>query len=475
MAAKQNATPLAANELERTLRGYESRIAELNDFIENASLPLHRVDANGIVIWANQAELTALGYTREEYIGHPIAKFHADEHTINDILTRLGNNEILHNYEARLIRKDGAIRHVLINSSVYREDGRFIHTRCFTRDITDRKLAEDVIRQNEQQLRLITSSVPALIAYVDSDSRYRFVNHAYETWFGRTHTDMAGRSMREVLGEELYAIAYPHAERALAGENVAFEACVPHRSGGRRHVAASYLPDRSPSGEVLGFITLIHDISERKRIEEELAAALKREEAAHRHAELERQHLHGLFMQAPLPIAILEGPQHRFTLQNAAYAELVGGRDLLGKPVRLALPELAGQPFCDLLDEVYRTGVPYHGNEMPARIRQANGQDKEAVFNFVYEPRWDLEGNVVGILVVATDVTSQVLARKVLEESESRFRQVANTIPQIVWTADASGAATYFNDVWFEYTGWTFEQRTGAGSRSSIPRIKRAR
>lgn len=468
MTSKESLRQPSLDELERKVKALEFRVTELNDFIENGSLPLHRVDANGTVIWANQAELDALGYSREEYIGQPIAKFHADEHVINDILTRLTNNETLLNYEARLVRKDGAIRHVLINSSVYRENDEFIHTRCFTRDITDRKLAEDRIRENEQQLRLITSSLPVLIAYVGVDCRYRFVNHAYEKWFDRPHTEMVGRSMREVLGEELHAITRPNVERALAGDEVRFEACVPHRSGVRRHVTASYIPNRGPSGEVLGFVTLIQDISERKRIEDELAAALAREEAARRSAELERQHLHRLFMQAPMPIAMLEGPEHRFTLQNAAYSGLVGGRDLIGKPIRLALPELAGQPFYDLLDEVYRTGVPYHGSEVPARLLQANGELKETIFNFVYEPWRDFEGKVKGILVLATDVTQQVLARKAVEESESRFRQVANTIPQIVWTADASGAATYFNDVWFDYTGWTFEQTKDWGWRPLI-------
>lgn len=475
MKAEENLRQSSPEDLEQKIKALEFRLTELDDFIENASLPLHRVDGNGIIVWANQAELNALGYSREEYIGQPIAKFHADEHIINDILTRLTNNEILMNYEARLVRKDGAIRHVLINSSVYRDNDEFIHTRCFTRDITDRKLAEERIQQNEQQLKLITASLPVLVAYVGNDSCYRFVNHAYEKWFNRSHTEMVGKSMREVLGEEIYAIVRPHAETALAGEEVTFEACVTHRTGVRRHVSVSYIPDRSASGEVQGIVTLIHDISDRKRIEEELAAALAREEAAHRNAEFERQHLHRLFMQAPMPIAMLEGPDHTFTLQNAAYSALVGGRDLVGKPVRVALPELAGQPFYELLDGVYRTGAPYHGNEVAAQLLQPNGELATTIFDVVCEPWRDREGKVKGVLVVATDVTQQVLARKAVEESESRFRQVANTIPQIVWTADASGAANYFNDVWFDYTGWTFEQAKDWGWRPLIHRDDRER
>ena len=463
MKPEPTLSQLSRTELERRIATLEQRVNEVNDFIENASLPLHRVDANGTIVWANQAELDALGYTREEYIGQPIARFHADEQVINDILARLTNNEVLLNYEARLVRKDGAVRHVLINSSVLRENGEFVHTRCFTRDITERKLAEERIRQSEQQLRLIAQALPQLIGYIDTDYRYRFVNAAYEKWFARPAAEMVGCSMRELLGEEIYALAKPYVERALVGEEVAFDARVPHRSGTYRYVSVSYIPDRSVEGKVQGFITLIRDVSDRRQAEQELAAALQREEAAHHNAELERQHLYRLFMQAPMPIAILEGPEHRFTLQNAAYAELVGGRDLIGKPVRTALPELATQGLYDLLDGVYRTGVPYHGEEVPVSLLQPNGELSARIYNFVYEPWRDLEGKVKGILAVAADVTPQFIARKSIQESESRFRQVANTIPQIVWTADASGAANYFNDVWYEYTGWTFAQAKGWG------------
>ena len=117
--------------------------AELDDFVENAVVGLHRVGADGTILWANRAELDLLGYTREEYIGRPIADFHADATTIADILRRLSAREELHSYPARLVCNDGSIKHVLISSNVLWEDGRFVHTRCFTRDVTDRVRAEE--------------------------------------------------------------------------------------------------------------------------------------------------------------------------------------------------------------------------------------------------------------------------------------------------------------------------------------------
>ncbi len=91
---------------------------------------------------ANRAELDMLGYSREEYVGRPIADFHADEDVICDILKRLQAGEKLDEYPARLRCKDGSIRDVLIDSSVMWRDGEFVHTRCFTRDVTERKRAE---------------------------------------------------------------------------------------------------------------------------------------------------------------------------------------------------------------------------------------------------------------------------------------------------------------------------------------------
>ena len=115
---------------------------KLRDYFETATIGLHWVGPDGTILWANKADYEPFGWTEEEYIGKNITKFHADQEVIQDILTRLTNNEKLYNYEARLLCKDGSIRYVLINSSVLWENGKFIHTRCFTRDITEMKELE---------------------------------------------------------------------------------------------------------------------------------------------------------------------------------------------------------------------------------------------------------------------------------------------------------------------------------------------
>ena len=137
--------------------------AELTDFFENATVGLHWVGPDGIILRANQAELDMLGYSREEYVGRPITDFHADEDVICDILHRLQAGEQLHEYPARLRCKDGSIKDVLIDSSVMFRNGGFVHTRCFTRDVTQRK-------RSEQTARFLADASAALAVLVDFDS-----------------------------------------------------------------------------------------------------------------------------------------------------------------------------------------------------------------------------------------------------------------------------------------------------------------
>jgi PAS domain S-box-containing protein len=116
--------------------------AELTDFFENAAIGLHWIASDGTILRVNQAELDMLGYTRDEFVGHNIAEFHADPEVIGHILQRLTTGDVLQNYSARLLCKDGQIKDVRIDSSVFHENGKFVHTRCFTQDISERKRTE---------------------------------------------------------------------------------------------------------------------------------------------------------------------------------------------------------------------------------------------------------------------------------------------------------------------------------------------
>jgi PAS domain S-box-containing protein len=136
---KAQALETEIHERKRVQQALQDREAELRDFLENAVVGMHWVGADGTILWANKAELTLLGYGRDEYVGRHISEFHADAPVIDDILQRLGRNEELHGYEAGLRCKDGSIRYVRIDSNVLVRDGQFIHTRCFTTDITEKR------------------------------------------------------------------------------------------------------------------------------------------------------------------------------------------------------------------------------------------------------------------------------------------------------------------------------------------------
>jgi PAS domain S-box-containing protein len=139
---------------ERALTQSEAEVRrqsrQLATFLETAAICLHRVGPDGTILWANDAELQTLGYARDEYVGRNIADFHVDQDVIADILARLHRGEKLFEREARMRCRDGEIKIVLIDSSVLWDQGRFVHTQCFTRDITQSRAAEAALREAKE-------------------------------------------------------------------------------------------------------------------------------------------------------------------------------------------------------------------------------------------------------------------------------------------------------------------------------------
>jgi signal transduction histidine kinase/DNA-binding NarL/FixJ family response regulator len=139
----------------------------------------------------------------------------------------------------------------------------------------------------------------------------------------------------------------------------------------------------------------------------------------------ERARLRHLFAHAPAAIAVLGGPDHTFEIANEHYLNMVGGRDVIGLPIREALPELDGQGIFELLDTVYHSGEPYVGKERGLMMDNAGtGKLTEQFFTFVYQPIGDVDGQgVSAIFVHAVDVTSHVLARREAEKARGAAEQ----------------------------------------------------
>ncbi|MFP2961010.1 ATP-binding protein [Myxococcus sp. 1LA] len=144
----------------------------------------------------------------------------------------------------------------------------------------------------------------------------------------------------------------------------------------------------------------------------ERALLLERERAARSEAEAGQARLHALFRDAPACIILLRGPQHVYSFSNPMNNALMGRTDLVGKEAHKALPWADARGFITILDEVYRTGVPFAGNAVPFPRVLPNGETQEVCLNIVYQPTWNEKGEVDGIAGFGFDVTDLVRARQ---------------------------------------------------------------
>ena len=223
----------------------------------------------------------------------------------------------------------------------------------------------------------------------------------------------------------------------------------------------SLSPVRDDDGEIVAFLNVASETTERVLARRRLDAALAAAERA-------EHQLRDVFAQAPAFMAVLRGQTHVFEFANDAYKQLIGHRDLVGKPVAEALPEVSSQGFITLLDQVLETGVPFVGRELPVMLQREKGGDLSQVFvDFVYQPITEANGERVGIVAHGSDVTESVLARREIErllfesevarkaaqESEERYRFTANAVPVQIWTATSDGALDFVSDRAAAYFG----------------------
>jgi PAS domain S-box-containing protein len=266
-------TAVDIHELKNTQDALRLSEQELTDFFENAAIPLHWVGPDGTILRANQAELDLLGYQRGEYVGRNIAEFHADRESIDEILCRLTAGQVLHDCPARLICKDGSIKDVLIDSSVYFKDGDFVHTRCFTRDVTFHRSSEYA---TQRLAAIINSSVDAIVGKT-VDGIVTSWNTAAERMFGYTEAEMVGSSIFKLIPEDLHESEHALLERIRAGKAVELTEVRRIRKDGQQlHVSVTVSPVRDRHGRVVGAASIKRDVTEQRRAQEALAQSQER-------------------------------------------------------------------------------------------------------------------------------------------------------------------------------------------------------
>jgi PAS domain S-box-containing protein len=255
---------------------------------------------------------------------------------------------------------------------------------------------------------ILNSKFPMFVAWGE-DLGFLY-NDSYREILGDKHPRAMGSRFHDVWAEIWDDIA-PFIERALKGEASYVDRLllVMNRHGYEEPTwfTFSYSPVRDEHGVIQGMHCACVEVTEQVLAEK------------YRNEENER--FRALFEQAPGIIAVVRGPEHVFELTNQSYLQLIGHRQVVGKSVREALPELVGQGFFELLERVYATGEPFVGHALPVRLQlEPDGPLVERFVDFVYQPIRDASGAVSGIFVEGSDVT---LRKQVEDELRAANRQ----------------------------------------------------
>lgn len=269
------------------------------------------------------------------------------------------------------------------------------------------------------------------IVVVDHSWRYLFVNEAAESLFRYKRNDILGMSHWERYPE---LVGTPAESKLLAAayssRPVNFEQFIPAHYSWHSVLAVPFD----------GYLVLYcRDITDRMRLMQEEAV---------------REGIRRVLEDVPLAILITRGVDHRISVQNKRAGQLLNGRNIEGILLRNALPETETQGFIAILDEVYRSGLPFSGTEMPLTYeRDDSGVPHHGFFDLTYQPFFDTNGQVDGILHVGVDVTERLAERNLLSRLAAERDATLRQLSEGVILTDATGKITFVNDMAREMHG----------------------
>ncbi|GAA4334772.1 hypothetical protein GCM10023184_29090 [Flaviaesturariibacter amylovorans] len=335
---------------------------------------------------------------------------------------------------------------------VHNAGGEIIAVSVVAEEITEQRKALEVLRASEARFQnLVRDTSAAIIVLTGPEMNVEIVNEA----FGR----LIGLKPEELRGKPLFTLI-PDAEayyRPLlegvyrTGEPLElFESpysVVTHGKTFEGFLHVVYQPYRGDGNETLGVMAILQDVTESVKARQ----AVESSEARFR----------SLIEESPVATCLMMGRDLRVELANDIMLRYWGkDASVIGKPLADALPELAGQPFLKILDEVFTSGERFDAVQTPAELA-INGALNRYYFDFTYKPLFDSEGKVYAILNTAIDVTGAVKAKQKLEESEKRYRRIleSNIAGVLFWDMDKG--ITDANDAFLNMIGYTRDELAG--------------
>jgi PAS domain S-box-containing protein len=288
---------------------------------------------------------------------------------------------------------------------------------------------------------ILGSPVPIVTLW--NDDGVMIYNDAYSAFAGARHPRLLGSAVRDGW-PEVAAFNDHVMKTVLAGGTLSYreQELTLFRHGRAEQVwlDLDYSPVLDDANRPAGVIAIVIEATEKILAQRRLNA--------------ERERFRQMFDQSPSFMSLKYGPDHRTELVNPAYLRLMGGRDVIGKPIREALPDIAGYGFAELLDEAYATGEPRYCFGALARLQNTPGEPPEDHYlDFVYQPFRDETGAVIGIFAQGNDVTARVAAERLAREKDTNFQALAQLLPNHLWTARPDGSVDWFNQGAIDYFG----------------------